>query len=277
VACLISRSCPPGDCLFAEALGHGEGASAEFACWDDVLAAVDALCSEFFRTLEAPPQESAATSAADGDAAGLSARWGGGVVDASIGQARSGVSHLGSEQVAADAGAWRSCKLGANDAHLEGSSHGAEGGEVRVSGGEKGGSGLVGGGGRERHEVGEGLDARAAEDAGGAHRGCEESSSRATLSTMPGPLVEEESVDEEEMRIIEQALLSAASVRRLATSQAHTYTHAHTCTHAHAHTHTCTRTHISARARARNTHTHLSLPELARALPGLAWARPACV
>ena len=49
-------SCPPCDCSFAEPLGHGEGASVEFASWNEVLEAVDALCEEFFRSLE-PRQE----------------------------------------------------------------------------------------------------------------------------------------------------------------------------------------------------------------------------
>jgi len=36
----------------AETAGHGDGAAVEFGCWEEVLAAIDALCSEFFRSVE---------------------------------------------------------------------------------------------------------------------------------------------------------------------------------------------------------------------------------
>ena len=58
----VCNSCAPGDCSFAETAGQGDGAAVEFGCWDEVLAAIDALCSEFFRSVEAPapPEEAVA-------------------------------------------------------------------------------------------------------------------------------------------------------------------------------------------------------------------------
>ena len=49
---LVRISCPPSDCAISEPLEPGEGASVEFASWDEVLVAVDALCAEFFSSLE---------------------------------------------------------------------------------------------------------------------------------------------------------------------------------------------------------------------------------
>ena len=80
---LVRISCPPSDCAISEPLEPGEGASVEFASWDEVLVAVDALCAEFFSSLEVR-QDNILVVAGKGETARILDEGGGGDLDQDV-------------------------------------------------------------------------------------------------------------------------------------------------------------------------------------------------
>jgi len=168
---LVRISCPPGDCAFSEPQGHGDGSGVELVCWDQVLAAIDALCSEFFRSIggsglqgEIPPEETL-------DPFGNADKR---IPD----QKRSNL--LGETKSQGEGGGGVGWNGQGEASHVyDGSKNGVErqkgkGQSLRSTGGK-------GGGGKVEMEV------------------------------------EEEVVEDDELRVIELAMQSAASARRLAT------------------------------------------------------------